>query len=765
MKRQSLIVALFIIICKTLGAERISEFEAVAIAQKFMPEKVFSDRSLSRSISIPLTQDQDQAFYAINAHGNDGGFVIIDSNTSEVVGYSYKGTFDPGNMPDNAKALLNSFQIEADESSGYMTIHKNIAPLIQTKWGQRTPFNNLCPPDDGEETPSGCLATAMAQILYYCRPVSSEGIPGYNGYEALPATSFNWDAMQLEYDGTETGQSADAVAMLMRYCGQAVETNYTKTGSWAAFKDDVFSKVFGLSKSDVVLYRASFDTKTWEELIYKELAELRPVLYTGFSPIGHFFVVDGYENREGKGYFHINFGWNGMSDGYYSLSSAGGYCLEQYAFVGLQQDHGEDETLRLIIDKSSVSFTAPVYYRADPLDSFKGIGVNGTFRSIHFTNPTEVNVGWGLFDGLDLIEVLSADMVSINNDYFHGYVLDKDLNIGAHISNGNYAIRQIWHPVEDSEWRLMASANSRYIKVCIEDNKLFLELSSPEVYELVMNKVSYSGSMRRSKVVELIANITNNSDRGSAVPVYLFEDDNLNSVCRGCVYAERGQSEDVVFSYTPETIGSILLKFATDYLGENVFHTEPVNISEGLKEELSCKIDIKDLDMYSLYNDSLKAIVHLENPWDVDYDDGIIVSLSWGENFSERIDSIVPLKLSKGETYDIVITMPLEKGTSYSFGLLQYHYYDTYCMWNPIGSEFFTCYGTEPKVDALPLNGDANGDGIVDAADIEEVKSYIMGSPSDKFNIENADANSDGSVNASDIVTIVNVICIGANKN
>ena len=746
-----------VFICNNMTAELISESEAVAIARKFMPEKSFSVRSLSRDKSIPPSQNRERALYAINADGHDAGYVIIDSNNSEVIGYSNKGTIDLDKMPDNAKSWLKVYQIEGDESSDYMIEHKNIDPFIQTKWGQGTPFNDLCPFDDGVKTLSGCFATAMAQILYYYKPVSAAEVLGYKDYESLPPTSFNWETMQLEYDGTETGQSAEAVATLMWYCGHAVKTDYLKSGSFAAFdtNEDVFSEVFGMSKSDQVIRRYGYDTKTWEELIYNELAESRPVLYSGFSPGGHFFVVDGYENRDGKAYFHINFGWNGMADGYYSLSSAGGYCFNQSALVGIQQDHGEDETLRLTIYEDYVSFADPVFYRTDPMESFTGVGVKGIFRSTYYTDPSDVHAGWGLFDGMNLLEVLSDAIININSDYFHGYNQDGELSIGAHIRNGNYSIRQIWHSVGDTEWHLMELANSHYIKAHIEDNNLSLELSSPKVYELTMNSVSYSSPMRRSREWEITANITNNSDRGSEIPVYLFEDDNTIPIYRRCVYAEQGQSEDLVFKYTPRTAGCKLLKFATDYYGEDIFHTETINISDGLKEELSYTIDIKDLDLNSLYNNSLEAIVHIENPWDIEYDDGIRISLSWGENFSERIDSIIPLKLSKGDSYDAVIKMPLEKSMSYSFGVFQFIYYDTYSTWSSVASQFFTCYGA-PLIQ--PLKGDANGDGTVNAADIVEVVNYIKGIPSDKFKIEEADANDDGTVNVADIVSIVNLL-------
>ena len=58
----------------------------------------------------------------------------------------------------------------------------------------------------------------------------------------------------------------------------------------------------------------------------------------------------------------------------------------------------------------------------------------------------------------------------------------------------------------------------------------------------------------------------------------------------------------------------------------------------------------------------------------------------------------------------------------------------------------------------ITIKGDANGDGIVNAADIVEVVNYIMGSPSEKFKKKAADTNSDKTVNAADVVSLVNII-------
>ena len=64
-------------------------------------------------------------------------------------------------------------------------------------------------------------------------------------------------------------------------------------------------------------------------------------------------------------------------------------------------------------------------------------------------------------------------------------------------------------------------------------------------------------------------------------------------------------------------------------------------------------------------------------------------------------------------------------------------------------------YDSTDREPAVAL-GDANSDGHITEEDANEVANYIMGKPSDKFNIDAADANSDEKINAADIVTIIN---------
>ena len=65
---------------------------------------------------------------------------------------------------------------------------------------------------------------------------------------------------------------------------------------------------------------AAYTYDNWIDLIYNELYQGRPVVYGGEgTDVGHEFVCDGYM-YEGGDLFHINWGWGGMSDGYFVLS-------------------------------------------------------------------------------------------------------------------------------------------------------------------------------------------------------------------------------------------------------------------------------------------------------------------------------------------------------------------------------------------------------------------------------------------------------------
>ena len=193
------------------------------------------------------------------------------------------------------------------------------------------PYNNLCPvapgSTDGASSPTGCVCTAMAQVMYYFRWPESEcaEIPGYtfnNPYgsmemPALPSVKFDWDNMLPGYKNcTASDVQNNAVAILMQYCGSALKTIYypkMSDGREISIATALRS-YFGYGDETRCVKRFNYSVSQWEKLIYDELANGRPVPYAGESgDSGHSFVCDGYD---GAGLFHINWGWEGNDDGY-----------------------------------------------------------------------------------------------------------------------------------------------------------------------------------------------------------------------------------------------------------------------------------------------------------------------------------------------------------------------------------------------------------------------------------------------------------------
>ena len=293
-----LAVLALLLVGQNLRANPIDEAEALKKAQQFMPGKRFTPRQYS---AAPTSGDAKKPFYIFNADG--GGFVLVsgDDRTIPVLGYSEHGSLDLSQAPENllywldcyAEQILNldkGTQIVSQTPS--LKSAAAIAPLIQTKWNQYTPYNGQCPkaPGSNEKCLTGCVATCMAQILYYYKwPEHCPALPSYTPYgfsdplPELPPVDFNWDDMKLTYDYDDTGVAADAVAQLMRYCGQSVNMGYGLDGSSAYLNPKVMINTFDYSENtkEVGNDPNKYSAEEWESLIYTELANGHPVPYSG----------------------------------------------------------------------------------------------------------------------------------------------------------------------------------------------------------------------------------------------------------------------------------------------------------------------------------------------------------------------------------------------------------------------------------------------------------------------------------------------------
>lgn len=361
-----LFVSLFIPVI--IFAGHVTEQQALQKAQRFMKGKCLSVAN-TKAFSRGDSKETDP-FYIFNAE-NKGGFVIVsgDDRTEEILGYSDNGNIDIDNIPDNMRALLESYE-EQIHSLRNITIAKKsfqnekpaIDYLVKSKWDGGSPYNLMCPKYSYDNRcAAGCVAVALAQIMYYYKYPKDEtvGIPAYTTktlkleMPALPPTTFKWDKMKDEYDeemGWNTdsyGEAEKAVAELIRYCGQAIQMNYNyQSAPGANDISDGMVYYLGFSKTFKNVSRYGYSSSEWEDLMYGEIKEGRPVMLFASN---HAFLCDGYD---GNGYFHINWGWGGVDDGYYLFSLLRpddmdrnddihyvGFVSRLFALIGLEPDY------------------------------------------------------------------------------------------------------------------------------------------------------------------------------------------------------------------------------------------------------------------------------------------------------------------------------------------------------------------------------------------------------------------------------------------
>ena len=234
-----------------------------------------------------------------------------------------------------------------------------VEPLLgNINYNQGAPYNNKCPYLNGGRAVTGCVATAMAQVMrYYQYPAHGTGTFTYTGGDDGAKTinledyPFDWENMLEEYQHGYTSVQADAVATLMLVCGASLSMNYSKDGSGAnaAKIDGLLKNNFGYSKNAqfISTQNSSNPDETiyyWgEDVVRPELAAGHPMIFAGFPAInqtGHCFVIDGYKVIDGEYYYHVNWGWGGYGNSYclltklqYGTDNYSGYNLQMVYYI------------------------------------------------------------------------------------------------------------------------------------------------------------------------------------------------------------------------------------------------------------------------------------------------------------------------------------------------------------------------------------------------------------------------------------------------
>ena len=317
-----------------LKAHVVTPKEAENIARKYIK---LPTKKATRGVSKQSGYSQNAPYYIYNDAQNKG-FVIVSGTTEmgEILAYSNENALDTTNLHPGLAQLLNSYKmafkaintnnaVETEAKKGAF-FAKTVAPLLKTTWSQDAPYNALL-----GYNYTGCVATTISQVLKYHEwPVQGMGNVSYVNTSDnrtlsgnLNLSQYDWANMLPNYDAPVQATQAqrNAVAKLMKDVGLASGMQYhpgfavaTNQGAF-----DAFVKHFDYQATCV--YQSTEGPSVFADLLRQELVDGFPFYFYGATKDykgAHAWVVDGFDD---KGFFHMNFGWNGQSNGYYSLSA------------------------------------------------------------------------------------------------------------------------------------------------------------------------------------------------------------------------------------------------------------------------------------------------------------------------------------------------------------------------------------------------------------------------------------------------------------
>jgi hypothetical protein len=485
----------------------------------------------TEGLSAPDQDNQKQALFYIFNLNEKKGFIIIsaDDCTYPVIGYSFTGTFTGENLPPAVQGMLEmrAEEITALVQSGSkasteiknawaellipdksMTFKSptSVDPLMSTTWDQAPFYNELCPYDNNynELTVTGCPATAMAQIMkYWNYPEQGTGYHSYNteNYGTLSAnfgaTTYEWASMP-----NSINSSNNPIATLMFHCGVSVEMQYgvAATGGSGGYVIEAQSPIqhcceyayktyFGYKPTMQGLFRENYNEANWIQMLKTDLDAGRPVQYAGFGQGGgHTWVCDGYDANN---YFHMNWGWGGTYDGYFSINSlapgsggagggSGNFNSGQQALFGIEPETGGGG--------GSTQFDLAAYssiiVEPDPISFTDAFSVNVDIANLDDNNFSGNLAAW-LFNAegafVDVIQELSG--VNMQTQYYYSFTFETT---GLLATPGNYFIG-IYYKATGGNWAIIgAGSYSNYTSVSIVGPDNTMQMYA----ELVLNPES-----------------------------------------------------------------------------------------------------------------------------------------------------------------------------------------------------------------------------------------------------------------------------------
>ena len=489
MKRTLLLVLTAFSNILLANAEPITKARALSIATKYINNpKLSNDTPKTRS-----SQANEQPAYYIFTNPNDKKFVIIsgESKLNELVGYGDKMTENPNDQPPYFKLFLKEYERVVKEVRSKATattpqrpIKRKVEPLLTCKWSQYDPFNKYTPLSNGQHTPTGCVATATAQVMFYNKWPKNrpQDYIASTGDDAKKSATYWWEDMKNTTNEMRTEQSRQAVGVLMYDIGKAVHMRYYIKGSDSnlqracnALRDKFDYTVRYLDKNFL-------PANDFLNEVMQEISDGYPVLVVG-GP--HAFVYDGYDEQ---GLIHTNWGWGGENDGYFDINivtlNVSGFALNSGTFwddISVVFAHPNDgkavpfkdiergldarTTTSLTIDKTEANRSESFSAKIERLGSYSSVkGELGVFTGkVALALYNEKNERVKIFDSTAGDQTWASIFTSMSFDV-------ADINFKG-IADGNYRLVPVFSEMLDTktkehgDWKPINHANEIEVKL------------------------------------------------------------------------------------------------------------------------------------------------------------------------------------------------------------------------------------------------------------------------------------------------------------
>lgn len=688
------LTSILLLFTVTISAGPVTKSDARKTAQDFFVKKGLSVKGepFKAPRKNAASQKDDAAYYVFNAA--EKGFVIVsgDDRTAPILGYSLTDNFDEAKLPPHIKSWFQHYADEIERLGDIkvpgrrlVNTHAEIAPKLTTKWNQGNPFYLQCPQYNGQYSVTGCVATATAQVMYYHKCPSGTMPSGLDAYTtrrlgisvpALSATSFDWNNMVNEYTSSATTTQKNAVAKLMRYCGQINQMDYSPSASGAYYHVDLYISKFGYAQGARRAFSEDYSISEWDELIYNELVNDRPVLYEGQSTGGgHAFVVDGYKD----GLYHVNWGWGGAYDSYFRLtvmepggggigasSTSDGYSSGQGAVIGLQPaSKGSTEQEKYLTgrDMTLEESDGTTWMRTT---LFNLTGSNATFEY----GMAKLNADLSI--NTSQIYDKSQRSVASLSGFYSGFGIDDSYGMTAGTTARFVPVSR---EVGKTTWH-KACKGSAYFEVTATNvgGKLTYTYTIQPILNL-QGGLSMEGD-KFYKDMDLTANAAINNQGGEYVgDLYLYahtpESDKDTLLSFTGIAMEPNTNETFKFKFTPEEVGTYMLYLTSDYGGTT-------DRGNDIIAQLSIEVNAPPIELVSYqygYNGSvLEAMI--KNKSDMTYTSAIIAYIYKKEGSSYNFFDWSYAWASNGylyagETaqYNISITNAMSAGNEYAIDL------------------------------------------------------------------------------------------------